>query len=243
MSEQDRETIKEKIARLMAMGNDSRTNKFEAEAALRQAMKLMRIHSIEQAELADATKGPPQWDWDTANIPPDPHGFTKSRIGWFGTLAVGVAKFTDVKVSWRALPSHGQCVRIDGDYSDVQFAAWLLKNLRDHVRFDSDEFMGSRADREQFRVSMVQRLSERMRELRAAQTAEMQQSESRALVWVNTKVVARDDEFGAPNYTRRRVRSTGSYGAREAGRDAGDKVGFNKPIGGEGGSALALGQE
>lgn len=60
---------KDKIAKLLAMANDGRGNEFEAEAALRQAEKLMRKHGIEAGELADHTGTKPIYKWHTVSVP------------------------------------------------------------------------------------------------------------------------------------------------------------------------------
>lgn len=238
----DRESIKAKIAKLMALGNCETANPNEAETALRQAAFLMRKHAIEQSEIADSTGKPTEWDWFSMNIPADPTRPCISRLAWFGSLAVGIANFTDTKAAWNRLPAHGFCARFSGDSTDVIYAAYLAKLLRDTIRSESAAFAGTRAERETFRAAMVARLSARMREMRAEGIAEMRASGGKGLAIIDTKLAARDAEFGEARYSKTR-RSAGSAFAASAGRSAGDKVGFGRPVshGGSGARALSHG--
>lgn len=228
----EREGIKAKIARLMMMGNDHRTNEFEAEAALRLASKLMRKHAIEQAELAGVSGTKPRFDWITAGVPADPQHPTSTTVTWIGQLGLGVARFTDTIAIWKREPAHGYCIMFSGDVTDVNFAVYLAKHLRDTVRRDSAAFVGSRRERETFRRAMVARICDRMESLKAEQKAEMQVEEGggKAMVLVSTKLAARDARFGGQKTGKSSRRDSDPY-ARDAGKSAGDRVGFGKPVG------------
>jgi hypothetical protein len=227
----DREAAKAKIAKLMALGTDPAANQFEAEAAMRQAAFLMRKHAIEQAELADATGAASAFDWYTTYIPADPFHGTTSAVGWLGNVAVGIAEFTDVKMSWKRMDEYGYCLCIQGDATDVHYAAYLAKHLRDNIRAQSKAFVGTRREREDFRRAMSGRLVERMRQLKREQREEMRGSESgsKALVFVGNKIAARDAEFGAFKTRRGSGRRIDPYAAG-AGRAAGDRMGFGRPV-------------
>lgn len=238
----DTAAIRDKIAKLMALGQDLRANEFEAEAALRQAEKLMRAHAIDAAEIQARTGAKPAYNWQRVLIPCNPQTPGASCIGWFGSLAVAVATFTDCAAAWKRHPHYGMCIELRGDVADTGFAAYLLKHLRDDTRRESGKFAGSRRERESFRVAMVNRIAERVRELKRQQRDALRETATNcgsALVVVNNKIAERNAEFGAPSYgaTRRRHGSAYAYGA---GRAAGDRVGFGRPVEHQGGRALGV---
>lgn len=227
-----REEIKANIAHLMKMGYDARTNQFEAEAALRLASKLMAKHAIEQMEIEDATGTATRFDWTTMHVPANPKTPAKSSISWLGMVALGIARFTDTRATWTRNPAYGMCMTFQGDATDVLYSVYLAKNIRDTVRRESCAFVGSRRESETFRRAMVSRIIERMRELKAAQKADMAEADNggRALVLVSNKVAERDKVFGRQRTGSTR-RGSGDAFSAEHGRAAGDRVGFGKPVG------------
>lgn len=230
----NREEAKAKIAKLMAMGNCTTANEHEAEAALRQASFLMRKHAIEQAEIADSTGTAQCFDWSTVSIPINPKGVAKSAVMWLGTVAVAVARFTDTKVSYNRIYPCGMCIKIEGEVVDVEYAAWLLKNLRDTVRAVSGRYPGTRSDRELFRHGMVARLVARMQALKEEATEELRAtvtSQGTALVIQDRKLTELEAHFGEAKYSKRRAGpSTGSRSAYAAGDSAGKRVNLNKQV-------------
>lgn len=227
-----RDAIRTKVAKLMALGNDSSANQFEAEAALRQAAYLMRKHNIEQAELMQRSPGT-AYDWDTGDVPLRADGIARQQITWMGTLAVGIANFTDTIASCVWSDGCGLAIRFQGEATDVQYAVWLGIHLRDSVRSVSARHHGTRASRETFRRAMVRRLCERMGDLaRARQTAlhDTPVGASTALVAVDQKIAARDRNFEPPRYRTTRSRRDFEITDALAGQRAGDSVALNRPI-------------
>lgn len=231
------DSVKDKIAKLMAMATDGRGNEFEAEAAMRLAERLMRKHGIEVAELAGRTGQKPVYDWSTVNVPADKVPL-RSIPRWLGVISYGIARFTDTMVSVHWMPVHGICLRFQGDAIDVQYAVWLAKHLRDDCRRQSAAFQATynvRREREDFRFGYAGRVQDRLMTLRRerdeALKTEVVTSTSNALVVVNQKIALRDAEFG-----RQQVRNTSrrhsSAHARSSGRAAGDRVGLGRPLGG-----------
>lgn len=236
----DRDAAREKIEKLMAMANDGRGNEFEAEAALRQAEKLMRKHGIGAAELQERTGTKPIYSWGAILVPAGAPKPISTTVSWFGTIGVGIAKFTDTIVRWERHPLHGMCLSFKGDAFDVEFAVWLAKHLRDDARRQSAAFLGSRAEKEDFRVAYASRVQARMVEA-VAERRRAYASAGTALVVVNTKIAMRDEHFGGGNrFSRGKGRRMGSY-AQEAGRAAGDRAGINRPISGAGSGVRAIG--
>lgn len=224
--------IRAKIAHLMAMGNDERTNQFEAEAALRQAEKLMRKHAIDAAEIQARTGTKPVYNWQRVSVPASVPRPATVCIGWFGSLAVAVAKFTDCAAAWKRHEQYGWCIELRGDAVDVAYGVYLLKHLRDSARRDSANFAGNRREREDFRIAMIGRISQRMETLKREQHAALRQAEhatGSALVVVNTKIALRDAAMGKPSYGTQSRRGSDDF-ARAAGHAAGDRVGFGRPV-------------
>lgn len=224
--------IKQKIERLLAMGQDSRTNKFEAEAALRQAESMMRKHAIDRATIRARTGQAPVYNWRTVIIPAS-NPPARNVITWIGMLGMAVSEFTDTLSVWVRHPEHGTCIQFQGDEPDTIMAAYLMKHLRDSTRAESARHPGSRSSRETFRRSMAARLQERVQALkaeRAASLAEDAPGEGNALVAVNNKLTERDKQFKNHGYTTSAQRRKRDDHAAQAGRSAGDRVGLNTPV-------------
>lgn len=230
----DQEAVRAKIAKLMALAQDAGANQFEAEAAMRQAEKLMRLHAIEAADIQAATGKKPQYDWARVLVPARVPVPVTTAVTWFGSLAVAVAKFTDTAAAWKRTAEHGMCIELRGDSCDLGYAVYLQKHLRDAIRHDSNKFAGTRREREDFRRAMVGRIAERLQALKREQREAMEKvatATSNALVIITSKIALRDEFFGhKPRYTSGGNRHYDNY-ALGAGRAAGDKVGFGRPIG------------
>lgn len=238
----DKDSIRSKIAKLLAVAQDGRGNEFEEEAALRQAEKLMRKHNIDVAELQDRTGTKPIYNWKSVMIPAGAPLPVKSSPLWFGMLISAIGRFTDCKVAY-ANPGYqyGICAKFSGDEVDVEYAGWLCKHLRDHVRSQSRAFVGSKADRESFRKAFCLRIDERMRALlkeRKAALEAAKTSTGTALVVVTEKLALRDAEFGVQTYAKPRRFGLRSDGAA-AGRSAADRANFNRPLSGQQQARLA----
>lgn len=230
MSTIDREAVKIKIAKLMALGTHASANENEAESALRQASALMRKHAIEQSELADATGAAQVFNWSTISVPLDPFKPQKTTVTWLGCLALAIARFTDCVVRYKRIEAHGMCLEFSGEAVDVGYAVYLTKHLRDTVRRMSAESrdMITRSDREEYRRGMVATLTARMEALKAEAVVEMKAS-GNALVVVDRKIAERDTQFGKQT-VKTTSSSAGGY-ARAAGQRDGRDVGFGRPVG------------
>jgi hypothetical protein len=223
--------IRDKITKLLAMATHERSNEHEAETAMRLAEKLMRIHNIELADLEDSTGKQTVYTWRSITIPVGE--FAKPQTWgpmWIGFLGLAVAQFTDCKIERVNDHTYGQCVKFMGDETDLEYAAWLFKKLRDFGYAESKSVPG--VQRETFRKAFALRLSARMISLKSEREAALREAVTKsgtALMVVQTKIALRDTEFG-----KQRVRNChaklGSKGFVE-GRAAADRASFNRPIG------------
>lgn len=235
------DNIKDKIGKLLAMAHDGRGNEFEAEAALRQAEKLMRKHGIEVAELQAATGQKPFYKWRRVSVPAGSPQPVQTSPLWFGFLISAIGRFTDTKVSYTRIHPHGICAEFAGDEIDVEYAVYLCKHLRDNCRSQSAVFIGDRAEKESFRKAYAIRVGERMAALleeRKAALEAVKTSAGTALMIVDQKLTLRDEEFGRQTYGRAtsvRLRATGAT----AGRAAGDCASINRPLSGQSAQRLA----
>lgn len=228
----DRDRIKDKIAKLMAMATDQRGNEHEAEAALRQAQKLMAAHAIELNEIATRTGTRPVWEWRTVSVPVSPKPVKDAPI-WMNWIAIGVAKFTDCTAAITHVPPHGACIKYSGDATDVEYAVWLTKNLRDEARILGRMHSGNARAKEEFRRGYALRVYNRLDAMRKERDATLQQATTAtgtALMVVNQKIAERDERFGAQQYGKARpVRW--NTGAHMAGQEAGSRANLNRPVG------------
>src|ERR1035437_7284727 len=192
------DNVKDKITKLLAMAKDGRGNEHEAEIAMRMAERLMRQHDIDVADLEASTGKKTVYSWRSVNIPVGELGKPCGRCPlWAGFLGVGVAQFTDCKASWVDDGEYLRCMRFDGDETDIEYAAWLFKMLRDHGYAESKTVAGRH--RETFRKAFAIRLCERMKQLRAERDVAMKAAVTKsgtALMVVQNKLALRDKEFG-----------------------------------------------
>ena len=244
-----REAAKDKIAKLMAMATHEGSNDQEAETALRQAEAMMRKHGIDAAELQDRTGQKPVYQWSTVHVPAGAPRPIQNAPLWFGWIFSEIGRFTDTKVGYAMIHPHGVCATFKGDATDVEYAVFLCKHLRDDCRrqaraFQPEPMYGwngqqeNAKQRENFKKGYASRVTGRMRALRAERDNALRAvvtSTGTALVIVQQKIALRDAEFGKQTYGRSRSTSMGN--GAEAGRRAGDRASFSRPIGSSGGRA------
>ncbi len=223
--------IRDRISKLLAMATHERSNEHEAETAMRMAERLMRQHNIDAADLEAATGKQTTYQWSSVIIPvgeqAKPCNWSPM---WVGFLGVGVGRFTDCRASWTDHPVYNRCMKFEGDAVDLEYAAWLLKMLRDFGYSESKSVAGKH--RETFRKAFALRLCDRMTTLRAERDVAMKAAVTKtgtALMVVQTKLALRDAEFG-----KQKVRHSQTKFASDGfkqGRAAADRVNFNRPIG------------
>jgi len=227
----DKDWAKNKVAKLLALAKNSAATENEAERAMTQAETLMRKFGIEQAECILMGESP-TFDWASQFTPYGNKYHQAATVPmWYQFIATGVANFTDTIAKLHTDKVAGMGVGFYGDRSDIMFAVWLMDYLRDVVQATAvahKEF--SRAEREAFRKGMAIRLSRRLKDLRAERDVAFKAGTGTALVVVSDKLAKRDAEFGGAQYKQSKVALT-SARAAAMGRDAANKIGFNRPVG------------
>ena len=224
--------VRDRIKKLLAMANDDRGNEHENETAMRMADKLMRQHNIDVADLEESTGKTTTYIWATTVIPLGEFAKRMTwRPMWTGFLGMSVGKFTDCKVQWSENEDYGHCIKFMGDETDIEYAGWLFKKMRDFGYAESKAVEGKHRDT--FLKAYALKLGERMRKLRIERDAALKAAVTRtgtALMVVENKVALRDAEFGKQGVGRKTNVRFASDGFHQ-GRAAAERVTFNRPIG------------
>jgi len=222
----NRESLIEKILALMSKTVDNGCSEHEALAALDKARAMMDAYEVTESDL-QLTKE------ESAVLRSEPAG-TKDANGIKAGLAVAVAAFTDCRV-WKG--RQGGLV-FCGMKSDAQFATWLLDNLTSFVQGElMRHLMGSVAGNADRRLVIngfvggcTSRISGRLNAL-CAQSATVASTNGRALVVVKTAAISEKmKEHGVHlrgGGSSRRLYDPSAYAA---GKAAGDRASFGRPV-------------
>lgn len=229
----NRENLVAKIRGLLNKTVDNGCTEEEALAALDKARAMMDAYEVTEDELKLTRE-------EKAVLRSEPEG-TRDPHGIKSLLAISVAEFADCRV-WKG--THG--LVFCGLQADAQMATWLLDTLAAFVQAElARHLMGSIAPRGERRFIIngfvggcAKRISERLRDL-VANSRKVEASNSRALVVVKGAAVAAKMaeigiKLGKPRRSGRKINSE-SYAA---GRAAGDRASFGRPIGGSGSKLL-----
>ena len=221
------ESILSKLKKLLAMGNDKRTNENEAEAALRMAEALMRKHGLEEADIKDAIA----FEYDmTSELMELEHGVKVPQ--WLNLLSFGVERFTDtsLRIVWvKASYANIQVQRLlfSGVREDVEIATWLMKYLMEAIdRERKRDNVGKAVDA--YRRGASHTLQNRMIALRAERNQVFEESSSTALMVVDQKKAAVLEKFGAGETSQIKMR--GDAAAYDKGQAAGKRIPINTAL-------------
>jgi hypothetical protein len=235
----NRESIIEKIKALLSKTTANGATEAEMLAALDKAAAMQDAYDISDEELQLAKDEAAMLHADPPDLK-DPH-----KIKWRLTYAVN--QFCGVQI----YRSHGETgLRCIGMPSHVQFAMWLLDNLADFV-FNAlmEHLIGCLAPKAERRIIMrsfteacCSRISERMLEL-VERSKKARTSNGRELVVVKDAAIK---AFMKEHDIRLRTCCMGSSSninetAHAAGRAAGDRASFGRPVSGAAG-ALRIGR-
>jgi hypothetical protein len=225
----DRKKLADRIRALLSKTVDRGCTEAEAIAAAEMAKRLMDEYQMNLSDLEIEQEGVTQ---ETADK-------YKGGFDAQSRLAMSIAAFCEVK-TWR---TNGRMVYF-GLASDVEFAKWLTVALESFCWIQADEYqmrqrmLGIRTDwtdRRSFVQGCVSRLNERLTDEVRARRKTAGESTGRSLVVVKSQLIAR--EFAKTGITLRTGHRSdpghrsGAYGA---GRAAGDRAGFGRPVSGGG---------
>lgn len=138
----DRGKALEKIRKLLRVAKDGRGNATEAETAMRQALALMRLFNIDDAEVS------------AKEIHNDPEAISRAwcKAGyglratlrkmplWANILATGVARLYECRLAILRREEEGMVIMFGGYRTDLQVAVWTFEYLVQSVRRGCDNF-------------------------------------------------------------------------------------------------------
>ena len=225
----DRNSIIEKIKALLAKTTANGATEAETLSALDKASAMMDAYDITDADVREAKDEAAILHAEPPNLK-DPHS-----LKW--RLSYGVAEFCGVQI-FRARHQTGfKCI---GMPSDVQFATWLLDTLADFVFAELyAHLIGCLAPQKERRIiirsfteACCDRINERLLALiersKAARTGN-----GRELVVVKDaaiKAFMKDNDIYLRSCSGGQASSTVNAAARAAGRAAGDRATFGRPM-------------
>lgn len=237
-----RQDIIQKIANLRAL-SEKNTSEGEALNAINRAERLMHSYRIEEAELAMAeAAGEVVFDIIEHNTAPLRQG-RKNRHKAHLCL-YSIKKFTDTECVIHGNKSAG----FTGDRPDVELAVYLSELVMEsldtaYIQWRRTQPNVGRGAKSAFQISMACRINQRLQDetnVPAPLPKEHVRSEltSTALVVasINEEKLERVQEQFRANYPHLRASAgfsygrTGSHSAARAGREAGDRVSFGRPL-------------
>lgn len=236
----NRERLLAKIKALLAKTVENGCTEAEQMAALGKAQAMMDAYDVTEEDLEDAKKDEAVHAFRHAH---DPHSVRTA-------LCTSVARFTGTESFKSRSKRYHTCVSFIGTRPDVEFAGWLLDHLTAFVQRELTQFClktpagPSRADRRVvvngFVFGILERVVERLNAL--CEASEVRATENKhALVVIQTALIQKKIEDMGIKFRVREPRSRMcGVDAREAGREAGDRATFNRPVG-EGGSVALIG--
>jgi hypothetical protein len=240
-----REMIARRVRALLAKTTEAGCTEAEAMAAAEMAKALMDKYSISQTEAEIEAEGTKQGTSERVRA---------GRVIISDYLSQAVSRFCDCK-AWQQgkYDLYGRRVSSHvflGGVADVDFATWLLKSLADFVKVETGKFIhgggalsgGRRAELFQsFSIGCASRIAQRLNALTSDRKIKAEvMSDGRALVVVKGAIV--DRAFAATGIKlrsgSRKSAGVGSSGAYNAGRAAGDRASFGRPVNGGSGTRL-----
>jgi len=229
----ERSSLIEKIKALLAKTIDAGCTEAEAEIALAKASAMMEVYQISPADL-ELTKQ------EKAVLAAIPIG--KNHIA--SMLSLAVAGFTHTE-AWQG----DKEIKFCGLPVDVDFATFLLRSLRSFTEREMVDYLArtpherrqTRALINGFSIGCCRRISARLADLteRAKSPAGVPSTGNALAVVQNAAIDAYKAEHGIHLRSRRASSVVSNHDAHGAGRAAGDRASFGRPIGH--GGALRLG--
>ena len=224
----DRNAIIEKIKALLAKTTANGATEAEMLSALAMASTLMDTYEITDADVREAKAEAATLHADPPDLK-DPHSL-KCR------LASGAAAFCGVKIYRTTHQTGLKCI---GMPSDVQFAMWLLDTLADFVFGELyAHLIGCLAPKKERRIiirsfttTCCERINERLLALVAGSKAARTTNGRELVVVKDAAIQAFMKDHDIRLYSRSAYApSNVDAAAQAAGRAAGDRAAFGRPV-------------
>jgi hypothetical protein len=229
----NRDSLLDKIRALLSKTTANGCTEEEYLSALAKARGLMDAYEVTAADLQLAKeegaifrKEPPGTN--------DPHSIKSN-------LCTAVALFTDCR-AWREHRDKGRALVFCGLVADVRYATWLLDHLANFVKSELAEFLmrdhriggERRAVINGFVLGIAGRISDRLNELCKPAASVKPTANNNALIVVKQAAIkAKLDEAGIHLRSGGRSRRIYDETSHAAGRSAGDRATFGRPVTGQ----------
>ena len=217
------QSIASRVRALLAKTTEAGATEAEALAAAAKARELMDRYSLSLTDAEVASEGTST----TSQGASSPQQFFVWRA-----LAVRIARYCDCEV-WAS--SQTKKVNFFGLASDSQFAGFLLSSLSGFIQRSAVEWslenVGSHDD---FVVGAIERVKERLASMTASRNVTA--SDGRSLIVIKSAIVTREFEklgLNLRSYANKR-RVIHDNSAQSAGREAGDRASFSRPLSSQG---------
>ena len=230
----NRQNILSKIRAMMAKTVENGCTEAEAMAALSMAQAMMDAYEVTEADLNEVkTESAIK---DTMNDMRDPHHIRAH-------ICVAISRFTHTKVWRNEFKSQKFKYNFVGLRSDVDFAMWLTETLTMFVQKELKNYIWDngytslppaekRVVTNGFVFGACNRISTRLNELVMAATTS---NNKNALVLVTNALIEKKmGELGLNLKQPRNRTSRSDHDAYKAGKAAGDRASFGRPVNGSG---------
>lgn len=223
-----RDKVLAKIKALLAKTVENGCTEAEAMAALTMAQSMMDSYEVTEEDI--------QLKDEEANIEQsemrDPNRIRRC-------LAISIGEFTNTKV-WQH--SH-KIIKFCGTKSDTEFAVWLLETLSQFVMKELANHLwriykevndsNKRWHVNGFIFGCTRRIDERLNELNAASKRQATANKNALVIAKNNLIVRKMQEVGISLRTPRKRSSSIIIDSYKAGKIAGDKATFGRPMSGQ----------
>jgi hypothetical protein len=230
----DRSEVAARVRALLAKTVERGCTEHEALAAATKAFELINKHQLDMSAIELESEGVIRGLAEKAET---------RKLNVQSRLVAAVAEFCEVR-GWLETEQRGQHSRVMffGLKSDVEFANWLLRALERFVWQHADEYALKSGEsdylsKRNFCIACCERVNERLRhEVMLRRLKQAPTSSRKSLMIVKRALVEREFEKLGIHLAMRSYccGGGGSANATQAGRAAGDRAGFGRPVHGGG---------
>jgi hypothetical protein len=254
MQQSARDKILQRVVKLRAVAEDNGASEAEMNTALNMAAKLMESYQIEEAELALA-EGEGRIILEIVTRKLDTNSLNGKQRHKIILCLSSIAEFTQTKAAYRR---HSGEIIFTGHRPDVEMANYLVAMIKksldqEYETYKKNAVAVGYGSKTSFQVAMANRISSRLYDMARQAAKERNEAKAeiqrKALINPETPtgtalVVAEIAEMKrkevetayAKAHPNLRTSSAFSYGrntsAHSAGRAAGDRVNFGRPVSG-----------